>query len=99
MVLPEPGLETRLTTNTPAARNCSRSDRDVRSFCFRMFFLTSTKRGCAPILVSPMPQLRFLSLHDLRSGSAAFSATNQLNGTDPALRLAAWTKNYNGNLF
>ena len=34
---PAPGLETRLTTNTPASRNRSRSARATTSFCLRTF--------------------------------------------------------------
>jgi hypothetical protein len=41
---PAPGLETRLTTNTPASWNRARSSRAVTSFCFSTFCRTSTSR-------------------------------------------------------
>src|ERR1700728_999581 len=43
-VFPAPGLDTRLTTKTPASRNRSRSARATISFCLNTFSLTSIMR-------------------------------------------------------
>src|SRR5215468_5498530 len=56
VVFPDPGLETRLTTNTPAVRNCSRRARAITSFCFKTFRRTSISRGPL-ILLPPMRTL------------------------------------------
>src|SRR5207248_5484745 len=64
VVLPAPGLETRLVTKRWADRNRSRSAAAATSFFFRMFLRTSTIRG---------------SIHDLQPGQFQFAARRPLD--------------------
>src|SRR6185437_771157 len=65
VVLPAPGLETRLTTNTPSALKRARNARATRSFCFKTFLRTSRSRGVL-ILLSPERKLPILFHEPLR---------------------------------
>ena len=87
VVLPEPGLDTRLTTNTPASWNCDVGAEPLRR-CVSAHSDGLLRSGAWFIELIPLPRLAALGHAGFRIRARRTRAGEPLHGWDGTFRLA-----------
>src|SRR6185436_14301842 len=102
-VLPAPGLDTRVTTQTPASWNRRRSSRARKSFFLRTLCRTSTIRGCTFYILHcshfQRGELELPAANHVRGRRAAHWALEALDARQLPLLAAGRTEDHHRDVF